>query len=204
MPTDAQMPWLRKRIWITPDAMCASTGAAGVNTGTIDAGVTQAEISTFGPMGYGMGTNGEIMTGHILIPFDLDPKYEIGFKVVYTADFSGTDSFLWKLQYKVVREGVVYAAPGTSLDTVLVDDSGSVDWSPNVTARGIALPATHAIVRDDVEADTFLMLEVEMDTETGSPTAEAIFLGLIMDYVPWKTTGQGCETDRPLVHTDIV
>jgi hypothetical protein len=198
--SDANMDWMRKRIWITPVEMGAilDDGTSGVPQSSISGvGVTQGEASTFGPIGYVM-TDGEFLTGAIPLPWDLDPAYEIGFNIVYFADANGACTTDWILQYAIIDLAEAYAAPGVALDTpiALTDAYGSTDWVHRVTARGIALAATHAITKTQIEAPSMIMLEVEMDAATNETAIH--YYGLLMDYAVQRCPGTGRGSDQSI------
>lgn len=198
--SDLNMAWKRKRIYLTPAMMSAvkDDGTSGLSESAIEGvAVIHAEVAALGIAGYTMGADGEQMQGGIPFPYDMDPAYEIGFKVVFSVDVSGSDSVLWTIQYKRIGEGVIYSAPSQVLDTIIADKAVASDSLHSVTTRGIALAATHVFTQAMIDADDWLMIEVTMTTGTGSPT-DIIFLGVIMDYAVKRCSSTGTDVDQPL------
>lgn len=198
--SDVDMAWRRKQIYVTPHMMNAILDdiTDGQAEAAATATVINVEVAALGIAGFRMNTDADIMQGGFPIPYDLDPAYEIGFKVVFTADVSGADSILWTINYKRIGEGVIYSAPTQVLDTIIADKStASADSLHLVTSRGIALAGTHVLTRAMIDANDWLMLEIVMTTKTGAPT-DTIFLGLLMDYAVHPCAGTGTAIDQPL------
>jgi hypothetical protein len=200
MISDANIDWARKRLWLTPDTMQGVDCALGQAGET--AGVTPAELTNIGMNSWIM-TDGELMNGYIPCPFDLDPKHEIGFKVCWTMDFNaGTPSAKWILLVGTEKEGQAISVPATALDTPIADDSyvtdagaaGAADWLLQWTSRGIW--KSTGLTKEDIQNGAFLTFKLEMDKATAETTIR--YIGMMMDYCPWKTLGLGCEVDRPL------
>lgn len=196
---DSQMAWLRKRVYYTPYDMMGIIA----NVGARSSGATELNIAGFDTIGYTM-VAGEFITGSIQIPYDLDPKFEIGFKVVYSIDVNGNAPIAeWIMQYLVLGVDVAYAEPTQVLDTVIGTHQKPSDTDDThlVSPRGIALPATHAITRAIIDADGRLSVEFEMQAVSETPTT-VNYMGFIMDYSVQKCTGVGSENENPLVSSE--
>ncbi len=212
MTVDAQINYMRKRIVLTGHDMRGIIGAAGVGTGALTAGVTELELGTSGMVGLDI-TDGEFLCGGIVLPYDLDPKWEIGFRVHWTADHDGAGALTssWILLANVRKVGAVIAVAATALDTAIallstyVDTSGDAtvvtDWLKQVTARGIMLATNHQLSREQIEDGAELMFKLEMDAAVNE--TKTFFRALEIDYVPMQTVGQGSEMDRPLKSTGV-
>lgn len=192
---DTYMAWMRKRIWLTPYTLQGLVEATAVLGGVITNGSIPVAITTAGISGWLMG-DGEFQTGGIPIPHDLDPAYEIGFKIHWTANANGACTADWIMQYKIIAEGVLFAIPATALDTAIVaaDSHGSTDWFHAVTSRGVLDGNT--ITKAQIDGEAMLMLEVEMD---GADNETAIYLlGISMDYAVQRCTGSGAGISQSL------
>lgn len=197
---DAQIDRIRKRIWLTADILQAVDWITGVGWET--AGITPAEVTNVG-MGTWIMTDGEFLNGYILCPYDLDPKFDIGFKVAYTLDHDGAGAATvsWILLQDAIAEGSAIALPSTALDTVigLLDSYGAgavTDFLLAITGRGVRSAANIGLTRAQIETGAFLTFKLEMDAAVNETTVR--FIGLIMDYVPQMCEGVGREIDAPL------
>ncbi len=202
---DENIAWLRKRIYLNAYDLNAYVEATDT-MGAIDATVIPVAIGT-GLIGALMSTDGDILQGAFIVPYDLDPKFEIGFKVHYTATYgSGTATISFILLHDVVKTGAaINAVAATALDTpipLLSAFNGTVDLSKQLTSRGILLAATHGLVRTDVEAGAMMLVSLEMDA-TANLTTET-FIALEMDYAVHKCGGIGSENDNPLAAVDYL
>lgn len=206
---DGQQGWIRKRkIYNAFDLHSLDEdGTSGILQGGLTTSVAQLEVTDSGIMGILMAA-GEFLSGMIVPPIDLDPKYEIGFRVHYTGlhDNDGDATVSWILQVDKILEGILIARGATNLDTVIplldayTDDSGAsvvTDWLYQVSGRGIWLRGTHAFTRSQIETGSLITIELEMDAVAN--LTSVVFLGLEMDYVPQRCVGTGADQDRPLV-----
>ncbi len=152
-------------------------------------------------------TDGELLGGYIDLPYDLDPKFPIGFRVKYLLDHdgSGVATAEWILLVGAKKEGIAIATAATALDTPIpvhtyFGPQGAAtvaDLIPNVTAGGILLPETHLFTHDDVvtmRAGITISLECQAIVNETSLS----FMSLLMDYMPQRCSGGGSETDGPL------
>lgn len=207
MITDHNIGWTRKRKLFNATDLhgILDNATTGVPEGGISAGVTQGEVGTTGIITYVM-TDGEFLSGLIPLPYDLDPAHPLGFKVHWTANHDGTGTLTadWILLVDRKKEGIAIADAATALSTAIAqdtynDDSGSAsttDWLYQVTDRGILLPATLDLVKDDIETGVALMTKLEMDAAVNETAIH--FIALEMDYVPFRCVGGGAFSDRPL------
>lgn len=198
---DKQISYIRKRIWLTPYDLQGLVEVTDTLGGSISTAMVPKEIGSAGISGLDID-NAEIVAGGILLPYDLDPKHSIGFRVHYSAVVGGTDAvFTWTLLWKVIAVGAAYAIPTAGLDTIIAADAwgADVDTLNKVTARGILLAATHQITREQIEDGGKLLLKNTLG-EAGTITTSD-YIGLEMDYVPQQTVGVGMETDAPLLTT---
>lgn len=202
---DRSIAWMRKRVFINIHDMLGlfDHATTGIPQGSITAGVTQVAVGSAGIIGYDMDV-GEFVGGSILIPYDIDPKFDIGFKVHYTGTTSGTDgSNEWILLWKKINADAAYAVAATALDTVIGSQTfgANTDDQNKVSSRGILLPETHQITRDQIEDGAKLMFKLELQATANMDSD--VFLGLEMDYVPQRCWGVGQEMDAPLKSTGV-
>lgn len=193
---DVDIAWMRKRVWLTPYTLQGLVEATNTLGGVITNGSIPVAITSAGISGWLMA-EGEFQTGGILLPYDLDPDYPIGFKLHWTANANGACTADWIIQYKLIEEGVLFAIPATALDTPIVfaDSHGSTDWFHAITSRGIIDADT--FTRKQIENEAMLMLEVEMDD--GDNDTAIYLLGISMDYAVQRCTGPGTPSDQRLV-----
>ena len=208
MTVDAQINYMRKRVVLTDHMIRGNIGGIGALT----AGVTELELGTSGMVGNDMA-DGEFMAGGIVLPYDLDPKWDIGFRVHWTVDHDGAGACTvdWILLANIRLVGAAIAVAATALDTPIAtvdtykDSSGDAtvvtDWLKQVTARGIMFATNHKLSREQIEDGAELMLKLEQNAMVNA--TKAFFRGLEIDYVPMMTIGQGSEMDRPLKSIDV-
>lgn len=202
---DAGIAWMRKRIYLNAYDLNAYVEATNT-LGAIDATVIPVAIGT-GLIGALMSTDGDILQGAFIVPYDLDPKFEIGFKVHYAATYgSGVATISFILLFDIVKTAAaVNAVAATALNTpipLLSAFSGTVDLSKQLTSRGILLPGTHGLVRADIEAGAMMLISLEMDAAANLTTET--FIALEMDYAVHKCGGIGSENDGSLTSVDYV
>lgn len=204
MTIDGQQSWIRKRIYLNPYDLNAVFETTDTQT-AIDTSVLAQILGTTGLCGFLMADD-KLLRGAINLPYDLDVKHEIGFRVHYSGTYgSGTATVEWILLYKIGAENAVIATTGaTALDTVIGVHTwvGPDDDFKMRSPRGIALASTHGITRDNVEAGDLLMISLEQQAETNVTAVE--FITIEMDYVPHRSTGYGTDSDRPLTAADVV
>lgn len=208
---DQRIDWIRKRLWITGYGM-QGIGLNAETDASLQAfettGVTLEELTNIG-IGSLIMTDGEFLNGAIVCPYDLDPGWPIGFRVCYTLDHDGAGAATvdWILLVDSIKSGAAIAVPSTALDTVIAQDSyvgtdgttSTTDWLLQFTARGIK--DSIGLTRVDIEAGAFIAFKLEMDAAVNETSVR--FLGLEMDYVPFKTQGEGSHIDKPLQHDGV-
>lgn len=201
---DAQMSWIRKRLYLNCYDLNAYVEATDT-MGCIDATVIPVAVGT-GLVGALIATDGDIIQGGFILPYDLDPKFEIGFRVHYSATYgSGVATLEFILLYDIIDNAArVDQVATTALDTVVGVHtfSGTVDLSKQRSGRGIALAATHSINRDQIEAGSVFLISLEQQA-SANLTNEA-FIALEMDYAVQKCGGIGSENDNPLTVKDYL
>lgn len=204
---DKQIDWLRKRRFYSVWELNGTLGAAGVSVDAVTAGITHIEISSFGIV-FPEIANTEQTGGAIKIPYDLDPKYDLGFRVHYTADYNAAAPvFTWTMVYGL-KKATAFAAAASTLDKVftaqgLLDANGvatTTDWIPQISPRGIIYASSHKLSHDDINNGRTWLGFVLTLAVTNSPSSVR-FMGLEMDYVPQLTVGSGSEVDRPRAYT---
>lgn len=203
MIPDSHMGWIRKRkFYNVHDLFALEEPASGIQQAALTTGVTLTELGTSGFVGVTM-TDGEFLPAHFHCPFDLDPRFELGFKVCYTLDHdgSGAATVSWILLCDLIAEGGnVSTVATTALDQIvpLLDNYGDgavTDGLLAYTDRGLKL-GPQSITRKEIESGAFIKVKIEMDAAINE--SSVLFLGLIMDYTPRKLVGMGVNIDSPL------
>lgn len=209
---DSAIHWMRKRIFISPFGMqgIAMHAAADVVLHSIETVAAEyGEVTSVG-MGTTQLADGEFINGYIPCPYDLDPKWPVGFSIFWTADHGGSNALTssWILLQNAIAIGTAIALPATALDTIIAllssyNDAAGVttvtDFRLQKTARGIR--DSIGLSRIQIEAGGFLTFKVEMDAAANETTIR--YIGMEMDYVPMRTTGNGMHTDAPLASADM-
>lgn len=206
---DSNIDWLRKSL------MIYYYGSNGIfeTTDTIGSGIDAAVFpSELGSLGFSpiIMTAGDQLPIMVRVPKDVDPQFPIGYRVHWTAlhDNDGDAAATFTLLTRVCKKGVAIAAAAAALDTVLVSDNyvndsgvqSVTDHLYQITARGI--DNSLGITRKDIETGALLLLYLESTTIDADITT-LYLIGLEMDYVPWKTEGQGSNYYRPELHTGV-
>jgi hypothetical protein len=201
---DGQMSWMRKRIYLNAYDLNAYVEATDT-LGAIDATVIPSTIGTTAMVGTLMGTDGDLLRGAINLPYDLDVKHEIGFRVHYSGTYgSGTATVEWILLYGTVKNTAAITVTGaTALNTVIGVHTQTTpgDDFKQRSPRGIALPGTHALTREMVENGDLLLISLEQQAQSNVTVTE--FISLEMDYVPHRMVGYGSDSDRPLTSVEV-
>lgn len=203
--TDNHIDWMRKRIWLTADDI----QGVQYDDATIlkTAGTTQQE-KVAGFSAFEMAA-GELIYGYIPVPYDVDPRHELGFRVVWSADPTDAScSVTWLLLVDTVKKGFAYSAATTALDTVIAANAydnegaaaaGAADDKIQVTSRGIK--NSLGLTREQIETLAFLTFSIESDAVTGCDGNVCRFMGIFMDYMPMLCVGPGNEVDGSLSYT---
>lgn len=213
---DSQIEWLRKSHMIYPFGAngLVHDGSTPFNLlGSVSAGITLIEVAASGVMGLQMAAD-EIMSFAFRIPKDLDPQWPVGFKVHWTLDHDGVDpaTASWILLADFLARGGVIAVSSTALDTIIPLLSTYEDTSEDATvvtdslyqvsARGIKTDI--GLTRENIEEGSLFVGNLELDAIANAQGNLGILLALEMDYVPWKTQGEGSFIDRPLQRNGVV
>lgn len=198
--SDRHIDYIRKRKWYTPYDMLSVVGGGTddiVVAHTTAALVTELTAATaIGIAGLDVSTDGELIVGMVPCPIDLDPKFELGFKVACCIDANGASTVEWILLQATIKNGVALAIPTAALDTVIGSQTvGSTDNLLSWSGRGIR--NNIGITRAEIEAGAFLNFSIEMQAATN--ITAVFFLGMMMDYVPQLCQGIGNEVLPPLV-----
>ena len=209
---DNNIDWLRKSLMLYNynSGGLAETATTAFHRSSLTAGVTQESITTSGVEAMTI-TDGEFMSYGIKVPHDLDPGFPIGFRVHWTADHDGTGSLTasWIMLQKFIARGAAIAVAATVLDTIIPllspyqDTSGDVtvvtDFLYQVSGRGIL--DSCGLTRKQIEEAAMFIGKLELDAAIEETSIRLIALEL--DYVPWKTQGQGNNYSRPRLHTGV-
>lgn len=169
------------------------TGTVSVCVGAGD--VVTAELNAAGFIVPAPDTAADEIGFIWLVPYDVDERYELGFRVLWSSDNTGTtDTATWKINWAHFGEGEAIAAPTGVLSTVIAADTVTGQYHFQKTARGVLTAASHAITRANVEDGSALCMLVELDAKT-TGLSNAYFLGLELDYCPRMMKGNGVLTD---------
>jgi hypothetical protein len=156
------------------------------------------EISTFGYSACKMDTDGDVLSTYWLVPHDLDPTYEVGFRIWWTSAASGTQTVDWTLKtsWKAAGAALAAASAGAALNTTIAQDAmASTAYGAMRTERGIL--NSGFLTRQQVEDGAVGLFHVAAtDLHTG--ISAAWLLGLEIDYVPFRTRGTGVASNCPL------
>ena len=183
--SDAVMEWRPGRVHIPIANFTGILGAAGVSVGANTGAPVQQEISTFGVVSILMDTAGDVIDTNWSLPYDVDIKKDISFRVHWTSGSATTaDTIDWKVFYKaIVPDSTTIAAASTALDTVIAQDTvvGAYTWQ--ATAWGVLKGGTLA---NTVEKP---MLQVELDAFAAGLTENIFPLELEIAYSPKRLRG---------------
>jgi hypothetical protein len=132
-----------------------------------------------------MDTAGDVLDHNLMLPYDVDLKRNIRFRVHYTTGSATTaDTIDWKVFYKgLVPNSTTMASASTVLDTVIAQDTVVGAYAYQTTEYGILKGGT---LGQTVES---LMLQVELDAFAAGLTEDKFLLGLEMVYTPKRLYG---------------
>lgn len=209
---DSQIHWLRKSLmlYLHNSGALAETSSTAFHSGVFDSDVLQTQITSSGMMGMTIAAD-DFMGYGIRLPKDVDPKFPLGFRVHWTADHDGSDPLTtsWILLQKIIARGAAIAAAASVLDTIIPllspyqDTAGDAtvvtDFLYQVSGRGIL--ASPGVTRAQIEEGVLFLGKLELDAAANVTTVRLIALEI--DYVPWKTQGEGNFIDRPNLHTGV-
>ena len=161
------------------------------------------EVATFNISGLAFSAAGSLINGAFRVPYDLDPKFPVGFRVNFSSlDGSGSATFI--LLLKTIAKGAAFVVKGsvtTALDTLLGLNSVTIANGNEWTRRGI-LNKT-GLSRDAIEEGANLGFTLELDAVSGILATDITLLGIEMDYAVQQTVGQGNLLDRPTKSTGV-
>ena len=179
---DKNIDWKRKQEFYSAESLAAFVAENGVGTGA----PVIAEVSTLGITGVDMAAAGDEVDTRLILPFDLDVREEVGFRLVWTShSTTAADTIDWIILYNSIAELSTIAAGDTALDTVIPQDvvGTTNDYALEITGRGI-------ISADKLTHGQLLTMKVEMhatDIEIAAAAEPVHFLGVLLDYIPRKT-----------------
>jgi len=209
---DSSIHWMRKRIFIPPFQMqgIGMHAAADVVLHSIETIAAEyGEVTAVG-MGTTQLADGEFLNGYIPCPYDLDPKFPVGFSIWWTADHDGTGALTssWILLQDSIEIGTAIALPATTLNTIIPLLSAYNDALGVTTVTDFRIQKTGRGIRDDIgltriqiENGGFLTFKIEMDAALNETSIR--FVGLEMDYALQMTTGAGSHLDTPLISSQV-
>jgi len=166
----------RQKIFIP--ARHFTLGAAGVDIGTIDPGVTFLEVGTSGATALEM-IEGEEIKGIVAIPSKCDRNNKIRFKVIFSsASTTDADDFVFTLTaVGVAPNGVdVITATPAALDTPIPATVKGAGAGNSIQAAGPGIMNGGTLADDD----EFLILN--LDATTADATVD--LYGIQMEYTP--------------------
>lgn len=183
--SDKQFVWRPGRLYIPVSEFTGWIGAAGVSVGANTGAPVQQEISTFGVVAVLLDTAGDVLDHNLMLPYDVDLKRDIRFRVHWTSGSATTaDTIDWKVFYKsLVIDTTTIATATTALDTTIAQDTVAGAYIYQATAYGVLKGGTLA---QNVSA---VMLQVELDAFAAGLTEDKFFLGLEMVYSPKRFRG---------------
>lgn len=208
---DKNIEWLREYAFIPawqfsgfgPTPAVTETGSTTHAAGALLPGAANGapiidEISTFGYTACKMDTDADVLATYWFVPHDMDPTYEVGFRIWWTSAASDTSTMDWTLltTWKAASAALTAAASGAALNTTIAQDAmESTAYGAQRTARGIL--NSGFLTRQQVEDGAIALFNVAAtDIHTG---ISAVFLlGLEIDYVPFRTRGTGVAANCPL------
>lgn len=183
MIKDRNIAWRRKE-WAIPATQFA--GFAKISgTDIISAGTGAPilkEIGARGHVGVMMDTAGDFVSHRTRVPWDLDPRADVGFTVNWMSGSSDlADTINWKVWWELKRGGVsLTSVLLAELDTQIAQDSVTGADHNQYTSRGVLNGGF--ISRPDLDAHAGLLIGVEMDAFAAGLTQDKFLLELIVDY----------------------
>lgn len=183
--SDATMEWRPGRIFIPGLSFNGLIGAAGVSVGANTGALVTKEISTFGIVAPLPDTDGDVLDHLMQLPYDIDLKKDIRFRVHWTSGSADTaDTIDWKVFYLgIVPDSTTIAAASNALTTVIAQDTVVGAYKYQTTAYGILKGGTLA------QTTEAIALQVEMDTFAVGLSEDKFLLGLEIVYSPKRMRG---------------
>lgn len=206
---DKNMDWLRPTLWMPFGELGSfgpspEVGESGATVHAIGAMVPGAhagapaieEISTFGYSGLELAANSDAWCRLIPVPSDVDPAFELGFRVGWTANDTATPTILFTVQLDFKAAGAALITPATALSTILTADELTVAYGWEMSPRGVK--NKDFLTRQQIENRAVMLIEVIATTiHTGITAGNAWFFGVEMDYAPFRTRGTGMGVNPP-------
>lgn len=198
--TDTPFIWRPGRLYIPAMSFTGLIGAAGVSVGANTGACVTQEISTFGMVAPMMDTAGDVLDHNTQLPYDVDLKKDIRFRVHWTSGSSDTaDTILWKVFYLgIVPDSTTIAAASNALTTVIATDTVLGAYTYQTTAWGVLKGGT---LGQTVEA---LTLQVEMDAFAAGLSEDKFLLGLEIAYSPKRLRGPNGMTRDAMLPTTML
>lgn len=183
--SDKLLTWRPGRLYIPCSEFTGLIGTAGVATGANTGAPVTKEISTFGVVAVLMEADGDVIDHNMMLPYDVDLKRSIRFRVHWTSGSATTaDTIDWKVFIAGFVPNVTTMIPAaTALSTVIASDTVVGAYKYQTTEYGILVGSTLA---QNVES---VSLQVEMDTFAVGLSEDKFFLGLEMIYTPKRMRG---------------
>ena len=159
------------------------------------------ELADYGIVGLKYAAADDLAYFFVPCPYDLDPDYEVGFRVNFTQSAAVSTEVTWILLVGTDKADAVIqaedAAGIVALDTALaVKAAGGSAYENLWTPRGIKLAI--GLTRTEIVKGALIRFSLEAQA-LGVGIANLTLLGLEMDYVLTNTTGPGAVSDQPLL-----
>ena len=138
---------------------------------------SMGEISTTTICGLHIDAEGDDIGLFIPIPYDMDVKYNCGFRCYWVTSTTGSDACTWTIKYtEITTNAEAVAAGATALTTAIAADTSNGQYYVNVTAWGELAGGT-------LTNDRGLALLVEATDCAAAAGGGLHLLGLEMRYV---------------------
>ncbi len=198
---DRHLEWKRKRRFYTAHDLLALIGTTATDVSVETAGVTQLEVKTNAGFAGSDFLAGEFITGFMPIPYDLDPKFPVYFRVHFSAtnDGSTAQGVTWILLASAVAVDGVFTngGPSAALDTAIPERNAITSLALSVTDWGKKNSIGLGNKQIEDGAGLHIKLECDVIDFSGTGITFPIFLGLEIGYTPLMCVGVGKETESP-------
>lgn len=181
---DRNILWKRRKRQINLVDFSSVIGTNGVDI-VLAAGVSVFQnISTFNLAGVLFDTDLDAMTHYMVVPYDMDARKEIGFRVLWTSGSSDTgDTLKWDVKCDLLAEGATLIEATTVLDTAIDLDT---TVSPTGTAyqsqwSGRGIKNGNALTQAQVDAGALMAVTVIL-TDLVDIGEDIFALALEFDY----------------------
>ena len=213
--SEEKIGWIRKRVridWKDFDLVSQAVNEGGAATfaeGALltpatDVTVVPVEISDYGIAGLVMAVadsdDGNFIHGRFPVPYDLDPQYKIGFRILWTQTAAVSAGVTWILKAGTDKAGAVIQAEDgagiVALDTPLVESNSTGAALERLwTRRG--LKTSIGLTRTEILAGADLRLQIECDIVDATLTYVTL-LGVEYDYSPIRSFNSRFDREAPL------